>query len=183
MNKTVSWIVGGILAIGVFFLISKRKANAAAIVSADVITQGQTLAPIPGQSAPSLSLCRAAVPVAGAAVGLYYGVPPAVTLPAGAAASGPICQMGSKIATNAISGVKDSVKVAAKVGAIAAVSTNGIAKDTLKLAGKVTDPVAFAKGTASLSVKTVTTPIKTTVAVGAAVGSGIKKISDPRKWF
>jgi uncharacterized circularly permuted ATP-grasp superfamily protein len=91
--------------------------------------------------------------------------------------------MGAALASNAYGGVKTSLQVAAKVGSIASVSTVGIAKDTIKLAGKVTDPVQFAKDSAALTKKTVTVPIKTTVAVGAAIGSGIKKVSDPRNWF
>lgn len=182
MNNSLSWIIGGVLAIGVFFVMSKRKANAATITSNDVITQGHSLAPIPGPSAPSASLCQAAVTVGGAAVGVYYGVPPAVTLPAGAFVSGPICKMGAKVGGKVYGAVATSAEVAAKSAKIVAVNTFEIGRDTVKLAGKVTDPIAFTKGTANLSVKVVTLPIKTTVAVGSTVVGGLKK-ADPRKWF
>lgn len=182
MNNSLAWIVGGALAIGAFFLIAKRKANASTITSNDVITQGRSLAPIPGQNAPSLSLCQTAVTIGGAAVGQYYGAPPQVTLPAGAVLSGPICSMGAKIGGKAYSAVNTAGQVVSKSSLIVATGNLDIAKDTLRLAGKVTDPVQFAKSAAILSTKPVTVPIKTTIAVGSVVAGGLKK-ADPRKWF
>ena len=156
----MNWIIGGLGALVVFLFANKR---ASANPNNSQGAGNGRLAPLAAPAVPSPSLCQAAVTVGGVGVGLWYGVPPQVSLPVGALASPIICSMGAKVGNKAIRDTKASVKFGADTTRIAVSVPATLLKETLKVARTIDEPKKFVRGSVDLSKKTVTVPAKAVV--------------------
>lgn len=159
----MNWLIGGIGALVVFLFANKR---ASANPNNSQGAGNGPLAPLPAPGVPGPTLCQSAVTVGGAAVGMYYGVPPQVSLPAGALVSPTVCKMGAKVVNKGIRDTKAAVKFGADTTRIAVSVPATLLRDTIRVARTIDKPKKFIRGSVDLSKKTVTVPAKAVVKTG-----------------
>lgn len=166
----IPWVIGGVLALAVFAF--TRKASAAPQNNSDAPKQ---LAPLPSPKTAGPTLCEAGVTVGGAAVGMYYGVPPQASLPLSATLSSPICKMGAGVANQVKGDIKHTlnhVSTSAKAVQSGFTQTVDVHVD---LAKSITNPSKFIEKSIDVSKKTITIPAKTAVKVATSSFEYAKK--------